>query len=80
MKSEKIYYFICLLLLAAAFGNSACMSPKINAQPSQDVRASSEKPAESPTPGYKKPKRISKDIIIEDEKETKKAKVKAKTK
>lgn len=80
MKIEKIYYVICLLLLATAFGNSACSSTKISAQPSRDVRASGEKPAESPTPNYKTPKRVSKDIIIEDAKETKPTKVKPKTK
>lgn len=78
MKREKVYYIICLLLLATAFGNSACSSTRINAQPSEEVRASSEKPAESPTPAYKKPKRVSKDVIIDDTKET--TKVKAKTK
>lgn len=80
MKSEKVYYIICLLLLATAFGNSACSSTKISAQPSEEVRASSEKPAESPTPSYKKPKRVSKDVIIDDAKEPKTTKVKAKTK
>ena len=80
MRSEKIYYVICLLLLATAFGNSACSSTKINAQPSGDVRASSERPAESPTPGYKKPKRVSQDVISSDEKEAKAVKVKTKAK
>lgn len=81
MKIEKVYWVICLLLLATAFGSSACSSTKINAQPSaENVRASSEKPAESPTPNYKKPKRVSKDIIINETKEKKETKVKIKAK
>lgn len=80
MRSDKVYYFTCMLLLALTVGSSACSSTKINAQPSSEsVRASSEKPAESPTPGYKKAKRVSKDVIT-DEKEAKATKDGSKTK
>lgn len=79
MKMQRISSFICLLLLMLAIGGSACSFSKINAQNpnSEAIRANAEKTAESPTPSYKPQKRISKDVITEEKKETK-IKVKAK--
>lgn len=80
MKGEKIYSIFFLLLLASLI-SSACSSTRINAQPSaESAQVNRQAPAESSTPGFKKPKRISKDIILDDAKDKKEAKSKAKSK
>jgi hypothetical protein len=70
-KQERIKMFIGTLLLAFAALGSACSSGTATAQTPR-VRA-----AQSPTPEYKPPKRVSRDVI---KTETKEEPVKATTK
>jgi hypothetical protein len=56
-KTQHIKMFVGALLLTFAVINSACSSGTATAQTPR-VRA-----AESPTPEYKPPKRVSRDII-----------------
>ncbi len=56
-KTERIKMFIGGLLLASAAFASACSSGTATAQTPR-VR-----PVESPTPEYKPPKRVSRDVI-----------------
>lgn len=70
-KTQRIKTFIGISLLAAAAFASACSSGVTTAQTPR-VKA-----AESPTPEYKPPKRVSRDVI---KTETKEEAVKVKTK
>jgi hypothetical protein len=56
-KTERIKMFIGALLLASAAISSACSSGTATAQTPR-VKA-----AQSPTPEYKPPKRVSRDVI-----------------
>ena len=56
-KTERIKMFIATLLLACAAASSACSSGTATAQTPR-VR-----PVSSPTPEYKPPKRVSRDVI-----------------
>ena len=69
-KTKRIKVFIGALLLACAALGSACSSGTATAQTPR-VR-----PVESPTPEYKPPKRVSRDVIKTEPKEEP---VKAKT-
>lgn len=78
MRRERINFYIGIILLTIVIVSSACSFSRINAQSPETARRTEAKPEESPTPAYKKPKRVSKDVISEPEKpETPK---KAKTK
>jgi hypothetical protein len=70
-KTERIKMSIGALLLAFAALGSACSSGTATAQTPRV------KPIESPTPEYKPPKRVSRDVI---KTETKEAAVKTKAK
>jgi hypothetical protein len=70
-KTERIKMFIGALLLGFAAFGSACSSGTATAQTPRV------KPVESPTPEYKPPKRVSRDVIKSETKEEA-VKVKAK--
>lgn len=70
-KTQRIKIYLGTLLLAFAVAASACSSGAATAQTSRI------KPAESPTPEYKPPKRVSRDVI---KTEAKNEPVKTKTK
>ena len=72
MKTQKVKMFIGTFLLAFAAFGAACSSG--TTQTAQTPRV---KPVESPTPAYKPPKRVSRDVI---KTETKEEAVKIKTK
>jgi hypothetical protein len=63
--------FICLLLLTLAAFGSACNFDKAGTRrvSAETVRST---PTESPTPGYKPLKRVSRDVIDTDQKTEKK--------
>jgi hypothetical protein len=70
-KTQQIKTYIGVLLLAFAVVGSACSTGTTTAQTPRV------KPASSPTPEYKPPKRVSRDVIkteTKDEKEKNKAK------
>lgn len=71
IKTQKVKMFVGVFLLAFAAFGSACSSDTTTAQTPRIKRA------ESPTPEYKPPKRVSRDII---KTETKEEAVKVKTK
>jgi hypothetical protein len=71
-KTQRIKIFIGTLLLALVAAGSACSSGTATAQQTPRI-----KPAGSPTPEYKPPKRVSRDIIKSETKEEP-VKVKAK--
>ena len=71
MKTQKVKMFIGTFLLAFAAFGAACSSGTTTAQTPRIKRA------ESPTPEYKPPKRVSRDVIKTETKEEA-VKVKAK--
>lgn len=73
-KIQRIKIYIGTLLLAFVAVSSACSSGTATAQTPRV------KPAESPTPEYKPPKRVSRDIIKTESKVEKDEKVKTKAK
>lgn len=80
MKTEKTKVTIIFLILAAIFCSSACSSAETIAQEKtgETPQVANTKPIAAATPIYKKPKRVSKDIILEDTKEIKQKSKKAK--
>ena len=71
VKTQRIKMFIGGLLIASAALGSACSSGTATAQTPRV------KPVESPTPEYKPPKRVSRDVIkTETKDETVKTKAK----
>lgn len=64
----KTAFLPLILLIAGALG-SACSFGNISAQQpatQETVTAAATRPAESPTPAYKKPKRVSRDVLDSD--------------
>lgn len=76
MKTQRIKMFTGSLIVALAAFGSACSFGKATAQnPPGETRPA--RPTETPTPGYKPLKRVSRDIIKSESKdETVKVKVK----
>jgi hypothetical protein len=68
MKSKRIETIFYLLLIALTALASACSMDKISAQQTAPRQAATTAPTESPTPGYKPLKRVSRDIIDSDKK------------
>jgi hypothetical protein len=60
--------FTCLFLLALTVAGAGCSFDKAAARPARAETVRNQ-PTESPTPGYKPLKRVSRDVIDTDKKE-----------
>jgi hypothetical protein len=68
MKLKRIETIFCLLLIAMTALASACSMGRISAQKTASQQTAAA-PTESPTPGYKPLKRVSRDVLDSDKKE-----------
>ncbi|HVE59031.1 MAG TPA: hypothetical protein VNB22_19565 [Pyrinomonadaceae bacterium] len=74
IKTQQVKMFLGTFLLTFAAFGAACSSGTTTAQTPRV------KPVESPTPAYKPPKRVSRDVIKTETTETKEEAVKIKAK
>lgn len=65
---DKNYTLLILLFVTLVAGTSACSLGNASAQ-KPIAETARTRPAESPTPGYKPLKRVSRDVIDTDKKE-----------